>query len=102
MNPVNSGANEKARGEAREEIVSEATLMDRDGQPLAIVQVTLLPTLRQGGFRLPSSEEAHRTLTTAASLQMSDGKPLRLNHLRVCNAFHLISPEKPHLEFDYE
>jgi hypothetical protein len=91
-----------AQDEANQDYESQATLRDKDGQPLASVRVSFSPKLRCGGFRLLSSAEVHPILTTATSLQTSDGKRFRIFGLRHCPAVHLVDPGQPHIEFDYE
>ena len=88
--------------EANQDYESQATLKDKDSQPLASVRVKLSPKARWGSFRLPSLAEVHPTLTTATNLQTSDGKQFRITALRQCPAFHLVAPGQPHIEFDYE
>src|ERR1035441_1114789 len=91
-----------AQDEANQDYESQATLRDKDGQPLASVRVSLSPKSRWGSFRLPSSAEVRPILTTATNLQTSDGKRFRIIALRQCPAFHLVAPGQPHLEFDSE
>ena len=88
--------------EANEDYESQATLRDKDNQPLASVRASFSPKLHCGGFRLPSLAEVHPILTTAANLQTSDGKRFRIFGLRQCPAVHLVDPGQPHIEFDYE
>jgi hypothetical protein len=90
-----------AQDEANRDYESQATLRDKDGQPLASVRASLSPKAHWGSFRLPSLAEVHPILTTATNLQTSDGKQFRIIALRQCRAFHLVAPGQPHIEFDY-
>jgi hypothetical protein len=89
-----------AQDEANQDCESPAILTDKDSQHLASVTVKILPKLRCGDFRLPSSIDVRLILAKATSLQMSDGRRFQLLNLRLCIATHLISPEQPHLDFD--
>ena len=94
-----------AQGITKEEIESQAIVMDKDGRHLANVRACFWPKLHCGGFQLPSSVDVHQILTTASNLQTSDDRLPRLlaiQAVRLCTAFHPMSPDKHHLEFDYE
>lgn len=101
--PVNSeltGVSPNHGAEPNEDYESPGILMDKDGQPLANVQVRISPTCNSGDFRLASLEAGRLALAKAASLQMPDGRRLQLNRFRICPAFHLVNPAEAHMEFE--
>jgi hypothetical protein len=89
------------QGETSQDSKSPATLLSKEGKPLASVTARLSPKLRSGDFRLPSSIDAHQILAKATNLQTLDGRQFQLLNLRICIAVHLMSPGQPHFEFDY-
>src|SRR5713226_6561833 len=63
---------------AIEDYESQVTLLDRSGQPLASVRASFLPSLRFGGFRLPSSADVSHVLASVTTAQMPGSHSFRL------------------------
>jgi len=90
------------RDEASLDFEAEVILKDMADKQVATVRANFSPKVHCGGFRLPESANVDQVLSRVASLQTSDGRRFRVSKLRRCGAVHLVSPDKPHLEFDYE
>ncbi len=80
----------------------EATLLDNAGKEIGCYIMQLCPILKCGDFRLPSTANVGQIVKNAATIQTDGGKEYRLTNVHRCNAMHLMSPEKAHIEFDFE
>jgi hypothetical protein len=84
------------------EFEAEVILMDKDSRPNVTVQGTFLPHIRSVSFRLPPSSEVDRIIASTGFLRMMDGRLCLLKNGHRCSAHHSVSPEQPHVTFDYE
>ncbi|MGO8701671.1 MAG: hypothetical protein ACLQVY_28645 [Limisphaerales bacterium] len=80
----------------------QATLLDKAGKEIVWVKIEFWPVLKCGGFRLPPTANVGHVLKNAATVHAEDGKQYRLTNVHHCTAFHLMSPDKAHIEFDFE
>jgi hypothetical protein len=80
----------------------EATVLDKAGKEIGCFLMQLLPVLKCGDFRLPCTANVGQIVKNAATVQTQDGKQYRLTNVHRCNALHLMSPDKAHIEFDFE
>jgi hypothetical protein len=84
------------------EFEDSVILMDKDSRPNATVQGTFLPQIRSVSFRLPPSSEVDRIIASTTFLRMTDGRLYLLKNGQRCSGHHSVSPEHPHVTFDYE
>ncbi len=88
--------------DASESELKEGTLLDKAGIEIGCFPMQFFPILKRGDFRMPSNANVGQTVKNAATVQTQDGKRYRLTKIWRCNAFHLMSPDQPHIEFYFE
>jgi hypothetical protein len=84
------------------EFEDRVILMDKDSRPKASLQGTFSPQIRSVSFRLPPSSAVDQILDMTTILRRSDGSLYNLKNGQRCPAYHSVSPEQPHVTFDYE
>ena len=84
------------------EFEDRVILLDKDSRPNATLQGTFSPQIRSVSFRLPPSSEVDRIVATSTILRMTDGSLYQLKNGQQCPVYHSVSPEQPHVTFDYE
>jgi hypothetical protein len=81
---------------------NRAALLDKTGEVLLHVLARFSPSTRSGTFRLPPSANVDLILKSAAKIRTIDNRAFELAAIKQCPAFHVVRPDQPHIEFDYQ
>jgi hypothetical protein len=84
------------------EFEDRVILLDKHSRPNATLQGTFSPQIHSVSFRLPPSSAVDQILATTTILRRTDGSLYQLSNGQQCPAHHSVSPEQPHVTFDYE